>query len=60
MPGQQVTQVFGPNMPHASPGTAALLLEPGEVAPIPWYQPLVPFYPPNITSGAASSSQSTL
>jgi hypothetical protein len=57
MPGQQVAHVFGPNMPTRIAGTAQLLLEPGEVAPsLPWYQPLIPFYPPNITSGDASSS----
>ena len=57
MPGQQVAQVFGPNMPTRIQGTAQLMMEPGEVAPsLPWYQPLVPFYPPSITSGSDSSS----
>jgi hypothetical protein len=57
MPGQQVAQVFGPNMPTRVQGTAQLVLEPGEVAPsLPWYQPLVPFYPPSITQGSSSSS----
>ncbi|HVQ18007.1 MAG TPA: hypothetical protein VMT27_03095, partial [Actinomycetes bacterium] len=47
----------GPNMPTRIQGTAQLMLEPGEVAPsLPWYQPLVPFYPPSITSGSDSSS----
>lgn len=59
MPGQQVTQVFGPNTPTRVLGTATLMSEPGEVAPVPWYQPLVPFYPPEITQGDASSSSST-
>ena len=36
------------------------MLEPGEVAPsLPWYQPLVPFYPPSITQGDGSSSATT-
>lgn len=57
VPGQQPAQVFGPNMPTRIQGTAQLMLEPGEVAPsIPWYQPLVPFYPPSITQGSSSSS----
>jgi len=57
MPGQQVAQVFGSNMPTRIAGTAQLMLEPGEVAPsLPWYQPLVPFYPPSITNGAGSSN----
>lgn len=60
MSGQQVAQVFGPNMPHRIQGTAQLMLEPGEVAPsIPWYQPLVPFYPPSITNGSSSSEATT-
>jgi hypothetical protein len=57
MPGQQVAQVFGPNMPTRIQGTAQLMLEPGEVAPsLPWYQPLVPFYPPSITQGSSAGT----
>jgi hypothetical protein len=57
MSGAQVAQVFGPNMPTRIQGTAQLMFEPGEVAPsVPWYQPLVPFYPPSITNGSSSSS----
>jgi hypothetical protein len=62
MPAQshQIAQVFGPNMPTRIAGTTQLMLEPGEVAPsIPWYQPLVPFYPPSITDGAGLSSGTT-
>jgi hypothetical protein len=60
MAGQQVAQVFGPNMPTRIAGTAQLVLEPGEVAPsLPWYQPVVPFYPPNIVNGDGSSSATT-
>ena len=61
MTGQQVAHVFGPNMPARIAGTTQVVLEPGEVAPsLPWYQPLVPFYPPNITSGDGSSTAATL
>jgi hypothetical protein len=61
MSGQQVAQVFGPNMPTRIAGTAQLTMEPGDSAPsLPWYQPLVPFYPPSITSGDGSSSSSGL
>lgn len=57
MPGQQVAHSFGPNMPTRIQATGQMVLEPGEAAPsLPWYQPLVPFYPPNITSGAGASS----
>lgn len=59
MPAQPAS-VFGPNMPTRIAGTAQLMFEPGEVAPsIPWYQPLVPFYPPSITNGGSSSSSTT-
>jgi hypothetical protein len=57
VPAQQVAQVFGPNMPTRIAGTAQLMMEPGEVAPsLPWYQPLVPFYPPSITEGSGSAT----
>jgi len=52
---QQPAQGFGPNMPTRIAGAAQLTLEPGDVAPIGWYQPLVPFYPPNISSGSSTT-----
>ena len=61
MTSQQVAHSFGPNMPSRITGTAQLVLEPGEVAPsLPWYQPLVPFYPPSITSGDGTSTTASL
>jgi len=58
MPGQPA-QVFGPNMPTRVAGTAQIYFEPGDVAPsVPWYQPLVPFYPPNISNGSGSNTSS--
>lgn len=60
MAGQQVSQVFGPNTQTRIAGTAQLSMEPGETAPsLPWYQPVVPFYPPSITSGETSSNSTT-
>jgi hypothetical protein len=59
MSGQQVAQSFGPNMPSRIAGSAQLLLEPGDVAPVPLYQPLVPFYGSQVVSGGASSSSSS-
>jgi hypothetical protein len=56
---QQPAHSFGPNMPTRVAGTAQLFVEPGESAPVPWYQPLVPFYPPNITSGSSTTSSVT-
>ena len=60
MTGQQPAQVFGPNTQTRIAGLASVTVEPGEVAPgLPWYQPLVPFYPPNLVSGDGSSSTTT-
>lgn len=60
MTGQQVAQVFGPNMPSRIAGTSQVILEPGEVAPtLPWYQPVVPFYPPSISSGGGANQGCT-
>jgi hypothetical protein len=57
MTGQQVAHSFGRNMPTRIAGTTQLMMEPGDAAPsLPWYQPLVPFYPPSITSGGSSST----
>lgn len=57
----QVGQSFGPNMPPRILGSAQLVLEPGEVAPtLPWYQPLVPFYPAIIDGSGSSLSSSAL
>jgi len=56
----QAASVFGPNTPARIAGTAQVMLEPGEVAPsLPWYQPVVPFYPPNLTSGSSTSNSLT-
>ena len=58
MSGQQVAQTFGPNMPTRIAGSAQLVLEPGEVAPVPMYQPLVPFLGSQVVTGASTSSSS--
>lgn len=48
---------FGQDSPSRIAGTTELFLESGEVPPEMTYQPVIPFYPPTLTTGGGAGAQ---